>query len=140
MYTQTEMSHKDIIPSARTCTEELDELIIGHIKKSVQIHASETELLERSLLRQSCRRRHRNISIAIRLLTSTKKHAVKTTSISIRKTEELKSAGGRVTMVRAGTGEINNCECEERLPLDLMPLGFFFQGEEEKGFIRCDFI
>lgn len=126
MYTQTEISHKDVIPSARTCTEELDELIIGHIKKSVQIHASKTELLERSLLRQSCRRRHRNISIAIRLLTSTKKHAVKTTSISIRKTEELKSAGERVTMVRAWTGEINYCECVERLPLDLMPLGFFF--------------
>jgi hypothetical protein len=37
-------------PSTSTSTEELDELISGHVKKSIQINTSETELLERSLL------------------------------------------------------------------------------------------
>lgn len=36
-------------------------------------------------------------------------------------------------MVRAWTGEINNCECEERLPLDLMPLGFFSEVKKRRG-------
>lgn len=39
------------IPSSSPSREELDELIGFHVEKSIQIHASETKLLERSPLR-----------------------------------------------------------------------------------------
>lgn len=36
-------------------------------------------------------------------------------------------------MVRAWSGEIINCDCEERLPLDLMPLGFSSEEKKRRG-------
>uniref|UniRef100_A0A2P2L4W6 40S ribosomal protein S15D n=1 Tax=Rhizophora mucronata TaxID=61149 RepID=A0A2P2L4W6_RHIMU len=45
-------------PPAGTGMEELDELISGHVKESIQVDSSETELLERSLLRLPHRRSH----------------------------------------------------------------------------------
>lgn len=51
-------------PSASTGSEELDELIGGHVEESIQIDSSEAELLERSLLRHSG---HRHIGLNVRL-------------------------------------------------------------------------
>lgn len=45
-----------LLPSTSTRGEELDKLIGGHIKKSIQINASEAKFLECSLLRHSSRR------------------------------------------------------------------------------------
>jgi hypothetical protein len=50
--------------------EELDELIGRHVEESIQIDTSETELLERPLLRNPCRR---NISLNVRLKKKKKK-------------------------------------------------------------------
>ena len=40
-------------PSASSGSEELDEVVGGHVEKSIQVDASEAELLERPLDRKS---------------------------------------------------------------------------------------
>ena len=48
-------NHKlKIQPSASSSGEELDELIGGHVKESIQIDTPEAELLKRPLLWLSC--------------------------------------------------------------------------------------
>jgi hypothetical protein len=42
------------IPSASTGIEELDKLISGHVKESIQVNTPEAKLLKRSLLWPSC--------------------------------------------------------------------------------------
>lgn len=47
-------SEASLEPSTSAGTEHLDEFIGGHVEKCIEIHASKTELLERSLLRLPC--------------------------------------------------------------------------------------
>ncbi|GER25494.1 40S ribosomal protein S15 [Striga asiatica] len=52
------------LPSSGTGTEELDELISGHIKESIEVDSPEAELLERPLLRLP--RRQRGLDIRLK--------------------------------------------------------------------------
>ena len=53
-----------LVPSASASREKLDELVSGHVEQSIEVDASEAELLERSLLRDSGRR---HIGLHVRL-------------------------------------------------------------------------
>ena len=57
------------VPSASSGSEELDEVVGGHVEKSIQVDASEAELLERPLLWGLPS--HRHISFHIRLKPKT---------------------------------------------------------------------
>lgn len=65
-------------PSTSSGSEELDELIGRHIKKSIQINPSEAELLECPLLWQPCNRNFcLHIRLKIREYTSEKRTEIK---------------------------------------------------------------
>ena len=87
-------------PSASSGSEELDEVVGGHVEKSIQVDASEAELLERPLLWGLPSHRHISFHIRLKPKTPIDQKQAQSNIQRERERERERERGGVLTMIR----------------------------------------
>ena len=88
------------VPSASSGSEELDQVVGGHVEKSIQVDASEAELLERPLLWGLPSHRHISFHIRLKPKTPIDQKQAQTNIHREREREIERERGGVLTMIR----------------------------------------